>query len=315
MSDRSAAWDALSASDEGRTLAQLFEGDPDRLSALTLDVDGLHFDWSKTHLTPTLVARFADLAHAAGLTAARQRLFAGEVVNPTEGRAATHPAERGSGTGEAVARAARLHERTAALANAVRAGAFGPVRHLIHIGIGGSALGPDLLIDALGEGASVAVEIVSNIDGLAIERACAACDLHATLVAVASKTFTTTETLTNAAAALAWLRQAGVADPLGRFVALTAAPEQAVEWGIDDTRVLPFADTVGGRYSLWSSIGFPRRVGAGRRRLRRAAGRGGGDGPAFRGRGLGAQRARTRRLRGPVLRAGPPGGDARDLRL
>jgi glucose-6-phosphate isomerase len=85
----------------------------------------------------------------------------------------------------------------------------------------------------------------------------AACDPAATLIAVASKTFTTTETMTNAASALEWLRDGGVDDPYGRVVALTAAPEKAVEWGVDETRVLPFSETVGGRYSLWSSIGFP----------------------------------------------------------
>ena len=257
MTDRSAAWDALSAADEGHTLLQLFDSDPARLSALSLDVEGLRFDWSKTHLTPALVERFTDLAEAADLTGQRERLFAGEVVNPTEARAATHPAERGSGSGEAVEVAARLHSRTKALVDAIAAGAFGPVRHLIHIGIGGSALGPELLIDALGADAEIEVAVVSNIDGLAIERACARFDPAATLVAVASKTFTTTETLTNGTSALNWMREAGVADPMGRFVALTAAPAKAAEWGIDDTRILPFADTVGGRYSLWSAIGFP----------------------------------------------------------
>ena len=254
---RTAAWTALDGAATDHTLSQLFDADADRLSALTLDVDGLHFDWSKTHLTRALVERFAALAEAAGLAGQRERLFAGAVVNPTEGRAATHPAERGSGEGEQVALAARLHERMAASVNAVRAGVFGPVTQLIHIGIGGSALGPELLVDALGADAEIEVAVVSNIDGLAIERACARFDPATTLVAVASKTFTTTETLTNAAAALDWMRAGGVRDPLGRFVALTAAPDKAVEWGIDDTRVLPFADTVGGRYSLWSSIGFP----------------------------------------------------------
>ena len=135
---------------------------------------------------------------------------------------------------------------------------LGEVRHLVHIGIGGSALGPALAVDALArDGAMVDVHVVSNIDGLALEAAFAACDPATTMVAVASKTFTTIETMTNAASALAWLEQAGVADPYGRVVALTAAPARAVEWGVDESRVLPFMETVGGRYSLWSSIGFP----------------------------------------------------------
>lgn len=129
---------------------------------------------------------------------------------------------------------------------------------MIHIGIGGSALGPALAIDALArDGAMVDVHVVSNIDGCALEAAFAKCDPQTTLVAVASKTFTTTETLTNATSALGWLAESGVSDPYGRIVALTAAPDKAVEWGVDETRILPFSETVGGRYSLWSSIGFP----------------------------------------------------------
>ncbi len=77
------------------------------------------------------------------------------------------------------------------------------------------------------------------------------------MIAVASKTFTTIETMTNAESALIWLRENGVADAYGRVVALTAYPEKAVEWGVDETRILPFNESVGGRYSLWSSIGFP----------------------------------------------------------
>ncbi len=103
----------------------------------------------------------------------------------------------------------------------------------------------------------VDVHVVSNIDGLALEEAFLACDPATTLIAVASKTFTTIETMTNAASALAWLADNGVADPYGRVIALTASPEKAVEWGVDETRVLPFSQSVGGRYSLCSSIGFP----------------------------------------------------------
>ena len=99
--------------------------------------------------------------------------------------------------------------------------------------------------------------MVSNVDGSALEEALGGMDPQTTLIAIASKTFTTTETLINARSALAWMEQGGVADPYGRVVALTAAPERAVEFGIDETRILPFAESVGGRYSLWSSIGFP----------------------------------------------------------
>ena len=99
--------------------------------------------------------------------------------------------------------------------------------------------------------------MVSNVDGAALEAAVAGFDPRTTLLVIASKTFTTLETLLNARSALAWMEQGGVADPYGRAVALTAAPERAVEFGVDETRILPFAESIGGRYSLWSSIGFP----------------------------------------------------------
>jgi glucose-6-phosphate isomerase len=98
---------------------------------------------------------------------------------------------------------------------------------------------------------------VSNVDATALAEAVKDMDPKATLVAVASKTFTTTETLMNAESALEWLRDGGVEDPYGQVIALTAAPEKAIEWGVDQSRILPFAESVGGRYSLWCSIGFP----------------------------------------------------------
>jgi len=251
------AWDAITALAPDR-LEALFAADSDRLKRLTLDVAGIHFDWSKTHLTAAAIAAFEALAKARDLAGKREALFAAAAINATEGRAAEHTAERGEGAPESVARAAQLHGRMRALIDAIEAEAFGPIRHVLHIGIGGSALGPDLLIDALGrEEARYDVAIVSNIDALALEEAFRRFDPTATLLVIASKTFTTTETLLNAESALAWLSEGGVADPYGRVVALTAAPERAVAWGVDDTRVLPFAESVGGRYSLWSSIGFP----------------------------------------------------------
>ncbi|WP_448502217.1 glucose-6-phosphate isomerase, partial [Sphingomonas sp.] len=184
--------------------------------------------------------------------------FGGEVVNPTEGRAAEHTAERGEGASASVDRARAQHQRMRALIDAIEGEAFGPIQHVVHIGIGGSALGPDLLVDALsGEGVRYDVAIVSNVDGVALETALEHFDPQATLIAVASKTFTTTETMLNAESALAWLAEGGVEDPYGRVIALTANPEKAIEWGVDETRILPFSETVGGRYSLWSSIGFP----------------------------------------------------------
>ncbi|MBB4859782.1 glucose-6-phosphate isomerase [Novosphingobium chloroacetimidivorans] len=244
------------------TLAQLFAEDPARLDKLATRFDlgeqGIRFDWSKTHLDDAHIAAFEQLAQVAGFDEHRRALFAGEIVNPTEGRAAEHTAQRGVGKDESVALAHGYHSRMAAVVEAIHQGAMGDVRHLIHIGIGGSALGPALAVSALArDGAMVDVHVVSNIDGTALEAAFDACDPATTMLAIASKTFTTTETMVNAASAIEWLQENGVTDPYGRVVALTASPEKAVEWGVDETRILPFSESVGGRYSLWSSIGFP----------------------------------------------------------
>ncbi len=256
------AWARLEALPRPR-LEELFAADPARLASLSArlelpDGSGVLFDWSKTHLDAAHLSDFQALAEAAGFAARRAALFAGEVVNLTEHRAAEHTAQRGLGRESSVEEAAALHARMASLVAAIHDGALSEVRHLIHIGIGGSALGPALAIDALARDlALVDVHVVSNIDGCALEAAFAKCDPAKTLIAIASKTFTTTETMTNAASALAWLTENGVDDVYGRVVALTAYPEKAVEWGVDETRVLPFQESVGGRYSLWSSIGFP----------------------------------------------------------
>lgn len=252
-----ADWTFLNDAPRAR-LNDLFEADSGRVETLSLGLAGLWFDWSKTHLTAELIAGFEALAKAQGLAARRDDLFCGRVINSTEGRAAEHTAERGEGAAESVQRAKAFHGRMRSLIDAIEAGAMGEIRSVLHIGIGGSALGPDLLVDALGRDMDrYDVEIVSNVDGAALKEAFSRLDPATTLLAVASKTFTTTETMLNAESALNWMIDAGVDDAQGRVIALTANPQKAFEWGVDETRILPFAESVGGRYSLWSSIGFP----------------------------------------------------------
>jgi glucose-6-phosphate isomerase len=165
-------------------------------------------------------------------------------------------AERGNGATQDVDLATARRQRMRALVDAIEAGAFGDVTGILHIGIGGSVLGPELLVDALGRHSStLIVRFLSNIDGAAFDDAVKLLDPATTLVVVASKTFTTLETLTNLDAARAWLRGAGVEDPDGRLIAVTAKPEAALGQGIDETRILQFGEGVGGRYSLWSSVG------------------------------------------------------------
>ena len=161
-----------------------------------------------------------------GFAAARDALFAGGIVNSSENGAATHVAERGNGAPEDVDLAAARRQRMRALIDAIEAGAFGDVTGVLHIGIGGSVLGPALLVDALGRrSAALKVRFLSNIDGAAFDAAVETLDPATTLVIVASKTFTTLETLANLDAAKAWLRAANVDDPDGRVIAVTAGPK------------------------------------------------------------------------------------------
>ena len=239
-----------------KRLDELFVAEPDRLSRLSFDVAGLYFDWSKTHLDQSLIESGIARATDMGFERARDALFDGEIVNRSEGRPATHVAERGAGAPDDVDLATARRQRMRALVDAIEAGAFGDVTGILHIGIGGSVLGPALLVDALGRrAASFRVRFLSNIDGAAFDDAVRPLDPATTIVVAASKTFTTLETLSNLEAARLWLRDAGVEDPDGRLIAVTADPEAALAQGIDETRILVFGEGVGGRYSLWSAVG------------------------------------------------------------
>ena len=260
IADRAAlpTWAALAAAAAAprASLADRVGNEPGRRASLVHDVGGIYFDFAKLDVTVAILAQLDNLAAAVGFDAARAALFAGAVVNPSEGRAATHMAERGSGRAANIAAAAAGQAKLRAVAAAVRADPN--VRHIIHIGIGGSALGPALLLDALGgHGDGPAVHVVANIDGVALERVLAQCDPATTRLVVVSKTFTTLETMTNAASAIDWLAAGGVGDPRARCIAVTAAPAKAAAFGIADANILPFAETVGGRYSLWSAVGLP----------------------------------------------------------
>ena len=234
----------------------LFVAEPDRLARLSATACGLHIDLSRLALPLPVLDLLLAACSAADLPGWRARLLAGEMVNPSEARAATHTAERGVGNASDVATAAAGAAEMDAIARNVRAAG---VTDIIHIGIGGSALGPALLVDALGRHADgPAIHIVSNIDGEALAGALAACRPASTRLVVVSKTFTTAETLTNAETALQALAAATERDAATikqESIAITARPDRAQAWGAG--HILPFAESVGGRYSLWSAVGLP----------------------------------------------------------
>ena len=238
------------------SILQRFSDEPDRLSRLTVDAAGLHLDLSKQSWSLEALDEALDLARVRDVEGARDRMAAGEAINSSEGRAVLHLALRaadGAGfraLGEPVSDEVDETRRAmAAYAGQVRAdGRFDAV---VHIGIGGSDLGPRMVWTAL-KPLSPAIELrfVSNIDGSDLAEALTGLDPLRTLVIVVSKTFTTLETLTNAEQARAWLK-AGVADAdlPDHLVGVSAAPEKATAFGCG--RVFGFADWVGGRYSLW----------------------------------------------------------------
>lgn len=230
----------------------LFAAEPDRLVRLSGEAAGLHLDLSRLALPLPVLDQLLAAADAADLAGWRTKLLSGAIVNPSENRAATHTAERGTGSAADVAIAEAAAKDVRAIAEALRSDGTTDV---IHIGIGGSALGPALLVDALGRRADgPRVHVVSNIDGEALAAALAACQPATTRLVVVSKTFTTAETFTNADTALAWLAERGI-DARAQTIAITARPDRAQAWGAG--HVLPFAESVGGRYSLWSAVGLP----------------------------------------------------------
>ena len=244
----------------------LFAADDRRFDNCAIEAAGLFLDFSRQRATHTTLDLLVDLARARDLDGWRTRMFAGAAINTTENRAVLHVALRGLGQGpEAAAVQEQAHEmlsRMGAIARDLRAsawrGATGrAITDILHIGIGGSDFGPRLVLDALRHAANgPRVHFVANVDPDDFSDAIAACDPETTLVVVISKTFTTIETLTNAEAARAWLGAC-----LGRsleqhLIAVSNNVAAARAFGIAEANILPMAESVGGRYSLWSAVGL-----------------------------------------------------------
>jgi glucose-6-phosphate isomerase len=249
-----------------RPIIELF-GAGDRAAAFSVPADGMLFDYAKTNIDPPTRDKLVALAEASGVAAKRAAMFGGEKINLTEGRAVLHVALRAGETAviktdgrDVLPDVRRIRGLCAAFARDVRSGAFkgqgGRITDVVNIGIGGSDLGPAMAVLALApfhDGPRV--HFVSNVDGAHIADTLKGLDPATTLVIVASKTFTTIETMTNADTARAWMARV-VKDPGAQFAAVSTAADKTAAYGIDPGRVFGFEDWVGGRYSLWGPIGL-----------------------------------------------------------
>ncbi|RMF32941.1 MAG: glucose-6-phosphate isomerase, partial [Alphaproteobacteria bacterium] len=250
-------------------LRRLFAEDSRRFERLSFALDDLFLDLSRERLDEGALDALIALAEAADVPARRAALFTGAPINLTEGRAVQHMALRAGPDArievegrDIVPEIVAMRDRFLGFAEDVRSGAYaaaaGPFTDVINIGIGGSDLGPVMAVRALApDHDGPRLHFVSNVDGAHLADTVAGLDPARTLVIVASKTFTTLETMANAHAARAWL-EAAVGHAAGRHMAAVSTNLAATaEFGIEPGRVFGFWDWVGGRYSLWSAIGLP----------------------------------------------------------
>jgi len=260
--DRTEAWAALKGHYEahGRAfdLREAFARDAGRVAAMIVQAPEVFADLSKNLVDTATLHFLLDLARECGVEARRDAMFAGQPINPTEGRAVLHSALRAPrGQAPFSDEAHGVLDAMLAYVETVRDTAASGIRHIVNIGIGGSDLGPQMVVPALDAFVhpGLTFHFVSNVDGHDITPVLRRLNPADTLFVIASKTFTTQETLANANAAKAWFLAQGGTDIAKHFVATTTNVKAAAEFGI--TTTFEFWDWVGGRYSLWSAIGLP----------------------------------------------------------
>jgi glucose-6-phosphate isomerase len=260
--DRTEAWLALEAyfDAHGKSfdLREAFAREPRRFESLSLQAPAVFADLSKNHLDVVVRGLLLDLARQCEIESRRDALFSGQVVNTTEGRAVLHTALRApKGQGPHSALVHEVLEAMLAYAEKVRDTRASGITTIVHIGIGGSDLGPQMLLPALDAVShqGLTFHFVSNVDGHDIASVLRQCKPDETLFIITSKTFTTQETLANARAARAWFLAQGGTHFARHFVAITTQVAAAEAFGI--STIFAFWDWVGGRYSLWSAVGLP----------------------------------------------------------
>ncbi len=274
--DQTPEWLALAAHHEaieGVHLRDLFAADPSRGSTLVAEVGDLYLDYSKNRITSETLDLLVALARRAGVEERRDAMFAGDKINTTEHRSVLHVALRSPADQEIVVDGVdvvpevhRVLQKMRSFSDQVRSGEWSGhrgkrIRNVINIGIGGSDLGPHMAYDALRDFSDrdISVQFVSNVDGNELWEAIRGLDAHETLFVIASKTFTTLETMTNARSARDWMLDALGGDEAGvakHFVALSTNTRAVEEFGIDPANMFEFWDWVGGRYSYDSAIGL-----------------------------------------------------------
>ena len=260
-------------------LRELFATDAQRFQNFSRQTHDLLLDFSKQRLDGEVLDALVALAEATDVNGWRERLFAGEPINVSEERAVLHPALRHLGDSafpapqfDVMPDVRAVRTQMAEIVEKLRSGSWkgysgDTIRHVVNIGIGGSDLGPKMATRALSAFAhpGLHVHYVSNLDGAHLAPLLETLDPRGTLFIIASKTFTTQETMINAASARNWmLAHTGDEAALAKhFIAVSAHPERAAEFGIPPAQVLPMWDWVGGRYSLWSAVGLPLAVSIG----------------------------------------------------
>lgn len=254
------------------SISDLFQGDPERFEKFHLQLDDLLFDYSKNRITTETIQKLIALAKDQNLEEWRSRMFSGDAINTTEKRAVLHTALRRPVSDTVIVDGENIMPyindvfgRMKNFSEAVRSGIWlghtgKTLRHIVNIGIGGSDLGPYMVCEALRPftPAHIKMHFVSNVDATHLSETLRILDAEATLFIIASKTFTTQETLSNATAAKEWIiAELGSKDAVSKhFCALSTNVSAATEFGISPENIFPFKDWVGGRYSLWSAIGL-----------------------------------------------------------
>lgn len=257
------------ANSAGRQIVSLFD-DRDRMAAFSVETEGLFLDFSKTNMDRQALDLLIDLVEKRNVPAARDAMFRGDRINRTEDRAVLHTALRadssqplevdGKDVRPGIAQTLRAMET---FADGIRSGRIataegGTFTDVVNIGIGGSDLGPVMAVRALAPyHTGPRCHFVSNVDSAQISDTLKVLDPRSTLVIIASKTFTTIETMTNAGTAANWLRNALGDRASAHLAAVSTALDKTADMGISQDRVFGFSDWVGGRYSLWGPVGLP----------------------------------------------------------